>query len=81
MALEMRPPISVKKEYPGDPMIPDISTANGSSSKSATVLKYFRLITITAAIDAEPAFKMVEYWLLAENVSVMWHPKTMPCHL
>ena len=36
MALEMRRPISVKREHPAEPMILDVSTATGTNSKSAT---------------------------------------------
>ena len=38
MALEIRRPISVKGEYPAEPMIPDVSTATGTNSKYATIL-------------------------------------------
>ena len=30
----MRRPISVKREHPAEPMIPDVSTATGTNSKS-----------------------------------------------
>ena len=69
VALEMRRPISVKLEHPADPMIPDVSTATGTNSKSATSWEYFRLFKSSAAIDVETGFKMVEHRLLTENVS------------
>ena len=36
VALEMRGPISVKREHPAGPMILDASAATGTNSKSAT---------------------------------------------
>ena len=66
----MRRPISVKREHPADPMIPDVSIATGTNLKSATSYGYFRLFKSSAALDAEPGFRMVEYRLLAENESV-----------
>ena len=63
-------PISVKREHPADPMIPDVSTATGTNSKSATSCEYFLLFKSSATLDAEPGFKMVENRLLAVNESV-----------
>ena len=36
VALKMRQPMSVKREHAAEPMIPDVSTATGTNSKSAT---------------------------------------------
>ena len=36
VALEMQRPMSVRREHPADPMIPDVLTATGTISKSAT---------------------------------------------
>ena len=69
MALEMRRPISVKREHPAEPMIPDVSTATGTNSKSASSREYFRLFKSSAALNAEPGFRIVEHRLLAENES------------
>ena len=66
----MRRPISVKKVHPTEPMIPDISTATGTNSKSATSREYFRFFKSSAALDADPWLKMVEHRLLVENESV-----------
>ena len=66
----MRRPISVKLEYPADPMIPDVLTATETNSKSATSWEYFRLCKSSAELDAEPGLKMVEHRLLAGNKSV-----------
>ena len=63
-------PISAKTEHPTEPMIPDVSTATGTNLKSTTSREYFRLFKSSAALDAEPGFKMVEHRLLAENESV-----------
>ena len=70
MALKMRRPISVRREHPAKPMIPDVSTATGANSKFASNFGYFRLFMSLATLDAEPAFKMVVCRLLAENKSV-----------
>ena len=70
MALEIRRPISYKEDHLTKPMIPDVSTATGTNSKSATSCEYFRLFKSSAALDAEPGFKMVEHSLLVENESV-----------
>ena len=70
VALETRRPISVRREHPAKPMIPDVSTATGAYSMFATSVGYFRLFMSLAALDAEPAFKMVVCRLLAENKSV-----------
>ena len=66
----MQRQISVKREHPADPMIPDVSTATGTNSMSATNLEYFRLFKSCAALDAEPGLKMVENRSLVENESV-----------
>ena len=66
----MRRPISVKMEHPAEPMIPDVSTATGTNSKSATSCEYFRLFKSSTALDAEPGFRMVEHRLLVEIESV-----------
>ena len=47
-------PISVKREHPAEPMIPDVSTATGTNSKSATSCDYFCLFKSSAALVAEP---------------------------
>ena len=51
-------------------MIPDVSTAIGTNSKSAKSREYFSFFKSSAALDAEPGFKMVEHRLLVENESV-----------
>ena len=63
----MQRTISFRREHPAEPIIPDVSTATGTNSKSATSWLYFRLFTSSAALDAEPGFKMVVYRLLADN--------------
>ena len=70
VALEMRRPISVKREHSAEPKIPDVSTATGTNWKSATYWDYFSLIKSSAALDAEPGFIMVDDRLLFENESV-----------
>ena len=62
--------ISAKREHPTESMIPDASTATGTNSKSTTSLEYFCLFMSSAALDAEPGFRMMEHRLLAENESV-----------
>ena len=42
----MRWPISAKRVHPADPMIPDVSTATGANSKSATSHEYFCLCVL-----------------------------------
>ena len=66
----MRRPVSVKREHSAEPMIPDVSTAKGTNSKSATSRECFRLIKPSSALDAEPWFIMVEHRLLIEDESV-----------
>ena len=63
-------PISVGREHSVVPMIPDVSTATGTNSMSATSWEYFHLFKSSTVLDAEPGFKMVEYRLLAVNESV-----------
>ena len=50
-------------------MTHDVSTATGTNSKSATSWEYFPLFKSSAALDAEPGFKMMEHGLLVENES------------
>ena len=52
MDLKMWRPISVKREHPADQMIPDVSTATGTNSKSATSQQ----LTVTLLL-AHPALK------------------------
>ena len=60
-------------------MIPDVSTAKDTNSKSATRLEYFRLFRSSAALDAEPGLKMVEHRSLAEeSVQVASHANALP---
>ena len=66
----MRRQISAKRKHSADPMIPDVSTTTGINSISAPSREYFRLFKSSAALDAEPGFKMVEHRLLVENESV-----------
>ena len=66
----MRQTISVRRENPADPKIPDVSTATGADSKSATSWEYFRLVKSSAAVGAYLGFEMVVSRLLAENESV-----------
>ena len=61
MTLEMRRPISVRREHPEEPMIPDDSTATGTNSMFVTSWGYFRLFKFSSALDAEPGFKMVAF--------------------
>ena len=70
MALEMWRPMSVRMEHPKELMIPDILTATGTPSKSATSRECFRLFKSSGVHDAEPGIKMVVCMLLAENESV-----------
>ena len=67
----MRWSMSVRREHLAELMIPDVTTATGTNSKSATSLEYLHLIQSSAALDTEPGFKMVVYWLLAEKESVL----------
>ena len=46
----MRRPISAKREHPAEPMIPDVSTATGTNSKSATSGEYFRLFIVIVCL-------------------------------
>ena len=66
----MRRPISVKREHPAESMIPNVSTATGTNSKSASSCEYFRLFKSSAALVAEPGFILLEHRLLVENESV-----------
>ena len=63
----MRRPISAKGKHPADPMIPDVSSATGTNSKSATSREYSCLFKCSAELNAEPWFGMVENILQAEN--------------
>ena len=53
----MRWPISVRREHPAEPMIPDVSRAIGTNWKSATSWGYFRFFKSSVALDAEPVIK------------------------
>ena len=79
----MRQPISVKREHPAKPMIPDVSTATGTNSKSATSWGYFRLFKSSAALDAEPGFRVKRvYRVIAHRYRVytLWYlPRELRC--
>ena len=70
MSLEMRQPISVKREHPADQMINDVSTAIGTSTMSDASREYFRILKSSVALDAERGLKIMQYRLLVENESV-----------
>ena len=63
-------PISVRREHPAEPMIPDVSLATGTNSKSAAIREYLHLFESSAALDAKRGFKMVVHRLLAKKESV-----------
>ena len=47
----MRRPISVKREHPAEPMIPDVSTTTGTNSKSAD--PGFRMVKYRLLVENE----------------------------
>ena len=70
MVIEIERPMSARKEHPAELMIQDVLTSTVTNSKYATIWEYFCLFKFSAALDAEPGFKMVVYRLMAENESV-----------